>query len=79
MEKLPQTLVNCRVADKDVAMAAVAAAADDENAALDGRGRVLVRPSGTEQLVRVMVEAPTRRGVRGGLRRGSSRSSSPPR
>jgi len=26
---------------------------------LDGRGRVLVRPSGTEQLVRVMVEAPT--------------------
>ena len=30
-----------------------------ENAALDGRGRVLVRASGTEQLVRVMVEAPT--------------------
>ena len=28
-------------------------------AALEGRGRVLVRPSGTEQLVRVMVEAPT--------------------
>ena len=59
MEKLPQTLVNCRVPDKDVAMAAVAGAADSENAALDGRGRVLVRPSGTEQLVRVMVEAPT--------------------
>ena len=33
---------------------AVASAAD----ALEGRGRVLVRPSGTEQLVRVMVEAP---------------------
>ena len=59
MEKLPQTLVNCRVADKDVAMAAVSVAADGENAALEGRGRVLVRPSGTEQLVRVMVEAPT--------------------
>jgi phosphoglucosamine mutase len=27
--------------------------------ALEGRGRVLVRPSGTEQLVRVMVEAPS--------------------
>jgi phosphoglucosamine mutase len=30
-----------------------------EDAALSGRGRVLVRPSGTEPLVRVMVEAPT--------------------
>jgi phosphoglucosamine mutase len=30
-----------------------------ENAALDGRGRVLVRASGTEPVVRVMVEAPT--------------------
>jgi phosphoglucosamine mutase len=30
-----------------------------ESAALDGRGRVLVRPSGTEPLVRVMVEAPS--------------------
>lgn len=59
MTKLPQTLVNCRVHDKDAAMAAVAGAADGENAALEGRGRVLVRPSGTEQLVRVMVEAPT--------------------
>ncbi len=59
MRKLPQTLVNVRVADKDVAMAAVAGAADSENAALEGRGRVLVRASGTEQLVRVMVEAPT--------------------
>jgi phosphoglucosamine mutase len=59
MEKLPQTLVNCRVADKDAAMAAVSDAAESEHAALEGRGRVLVRPSGTEQLVRVMVEAPT--------------------
>ena len=30
-----------------------------EGAKLEGRGRVLVRPSGTEPLVRVMVEAPT--------------------
>jgi phosphoglucosamine mutase len=30
-----------------------------ESAGLEGRGRVLVRPSGTEPLVRVMVEAPT--------------------
>jgi len=59
MEKLPQKLVNCHVADKDVAMAAVSDAADAENGSLDGRGRVLVRASGTEQLVRVMVEAPT--------------------
>ena len=35
------------------------AAVDAESAALAGRGRVLVRPSGTEPLVRVMVEAPT--------------------
>ena len=34
-------------------------AVDDENSKLDGRGRVLVRPSGTEPLVRVMVEAPS--------------------
>ena len=59
MRKLPQTLVNVRVADRDAAMAAVAASAEAENAALEGRGRVLVRASGTEQLVRVMVEAPS--------------------
>jgi phosphoglucosamine mutase len=39
--------------------AQLAEAIDRESAALEGRGRVLVRPSGTEQLVRVMVEAPT--------------------
>ncbi len=59
MKKLPQTLVNVRVADKRRAMDAAQDAAAGENAALDGRGRVLVRPSGTEDLVRVMVEAPT--------------------
>ncbi len=62
MQKLPQKLVNVPVADRDAAMrsAALAEASDREAEALEGRGRVLVRPSGTEQLVRVMVEAPTR-------------------
>ena len=61
MRKLPQRLVNVPVADRDAAMAApeLLAAAERENEELRGRGRVLVRPSGTEQLVRVMVEAPT--------------------
>src|SRR3954451_18242046 len=62
MEKLPQRLVNVRMADRAVLAAATAAsreAIEREAAALEGRGRVLVRPSGTEPLVRVMVEAPT--------------------
>jgi phosphoglucosamine mutase len=58
-ERLPQHLENVPVDDRAVASSpelteAVAA----ENAALEGRGRVLVRPSGTEPLLRVMVEAP---------------------
>jgi len=62
MEKLPQKLVNVRMADRGALAAATAAAREAierEAAALEGRGRVLVRPSGTEPLVRVMVEAPT--------------------
>jgi phosphoglucosamine mutase len=61
MDKLPQRLVNVRVPDRDAAMASdeLASAAAAEGSALEGRGRVLVRPSGTEQLVRVMVEAPS--------------------
>jgi len=58
MEKLPQRLVNVKVADKARALAAVAGPADDANQVLSGQGRVLVRASGTEELVRVMVEAP---------------------
>jgi len=58
MEKLPQRLVNVKVADKDRALAAVAGPAEDANQSLSGQGRVLVRASGTEELVRVMVEAP---------------------
>jgi phosphoglucosamine mutase len=62
MEKLPQRLVNVRLADRAALAAAVEAVdtlvaqASDE---LAGRGRVLVRSSGTEPLVRVMAEAPT--------------------
>ncbi|MCW3001652.1 MAG: glmM [Conexibacter sp.] len=61
MEKLPQRLVNVPVTDRDAAMdsAELAEAIARESDALEGRGRVLVRPSGTEQLVRVMVEAPS--------------------
>jgi phosphoglucosamine mutase len=61
MEKLPQTLVNVKVADREAIAAAkpVWEAVEREEAALEGRGRVLLRPSGTEPLVRVMVEAPT--------------------
>jgi phosphoglucosamine mutase len=60
MEKLPQRLVNVRVAKREALdeAAAVWAAVERESGRLDGRGRVLVRPSGTEPLVRVMVEAP---------------------
>jgi phosphoglucosamine mutase len=61
MTKLPQTLVNVRVADRDAINDATAVwdAVKREHEALEGRGRVLLRPSGTEPLVRVMVEAPT--------------------
>jgi phosphoglucosamine mutase len=60
MEKLPQRLVNVRVADRDAldSAAGIWAAVEQETRALEGRGRILVRPSGTEPLVRVMVEAP---------------------
>jgi phosphoglucosamine mutase len=63
MDRLPQRLVNVRVTDRDAAMDsdALRTATAQESAALEGRGRVLVRASGTEQLVRVMVEAPTER------------------
>ena len=61
MEKFPQALVNVRVTDRTLydgneAIAAVEAAAEAE---LGDGGRLLVRPSGTEPLSRVMVEAHT--------------------
>ena len=57
----PQQLVNVTVADKDAAMTddAVAAAVAAAEERLAGNGRILVRASGTEPLVRVMVEAET--------------------
>ena len=60
IERLPQVLENVRVADRDAVAAGspLREAVERESAALEGRGRVLVRPSGTEPLIRVMVEAP---------------------
>jgi phosphoglucosamine mutase len=61
MAKLPQRLVNVRVRDRGALQQAdaVTQAIEEAAKALEGRGRVLVRPSGTEPLVRVMVEAPS--------------------
>jgi phosphoglucosamine mutase len=61
MQKLPQRLVNIRVRERGALESAteVNEAVSAAGKALEGRGRVLVRASGTEPLVRVMVEAPT--------------------
>jgi phosphoglucosamine mutase len=62
MSKLPQLMINVRLAKKidissdDVINRAIA----DAEAKLAGRGRVLLRPSGTEPLIRVMVEGEDR-------------------
>lgn len=59
--RLPQVLVNVSGVDTSSAEHPdVTAAVADAEAALGETGRVLLRPSGTEPLVRVMVEAPTR-------------------
>jgi phosphoglucosamine mutase len=61
MTRLPQVLVNVQVTDKTAATTspAVHEAIAEVEAELGDTGRVLLRPSGTEPLVRVMVEAPT--------------------
>jgi phosphoglucosamine mutase len=63
-QKLPQRLVNIRAEDRAALSGAmddpsVRAAIEREDSELRGRGRVLVRSSGTEPLIRVMVEAPS--------------------
>ena len=57
--RLPQVLVNVRVTDKTQAMAVLDQLGREATAQLGDSGRVLVRPSGTEPVVRVMVEAPS--------------------
>jgi phosphoglucosamine mutase len=54
----PQLLINVPVADRAIARSPdIVAAVADAEATLGDRGRILVRPSGTESLLRVMVEA----------------------
>jgi phosphoglucosamine mutase len=61
MVRFPQVLINVKdvkkdqLADSQVINSAIATKSDQ----FDGKGRILVRPSGTEALVRVMVEAST--------------------
>ena len=82
MTRLPQVLRNVRVAAKGMDLTGALA---DEIAAVEAElgdhGRVLVRASGTEPLVRVMVEAPTAEqaeAAAGPARRPPSRPSGPP-
>lgn len=61
MKRLPQSLVNVRVSDKKKVMESpiLAQAVSLGEERLAGEGRILVRPSGTEPLVRVMAEGPS--------------------
>jgi len=58
MDKLPQTLINVRVAKKfdPIKNSDIAGAVNLAETKLAGNGRVLLRPSGTEPVIRVMVE-----------------------
>ncbi|OFQ08811.1 phosphoglucosamine mutase [Staphylococcus sp. HMSC072E01] len=61
MKKYPQSLINVKVTDKHHVSENedVKAVMDEVENEMNGEGRILVRPSGTEPLVRVMVEAAT--------------------
>ena len=65
IEEYPQKLVNIKVSDKNGAMdvPAIKAIIEEVEQEMSGDGRVLVRPSGTEPLLRVMAEAPTKEKV----------------
>ncbi|YAL83951.1 phosphoglucosamine mutase [Dermacoccaceae bacterium W4C1] len=67
MTRLPQHLINVQNVDKHQASSnpGVQEAVAKEEADLGGQGRVLLRPSGTEPVVRVMVEADTAERARG--------------
>lgn len=60
MHEFPQLLINVPVSDKDVwrRMPGITSAIESGETRLSGRGRVFVRASGTEKLVRVMAEGP---------------------
>ncbi|MBW1605929.1 phosphoglucosamine mutase [Lactobacillus sp. Sy-1] len=61
MKTYPQSLINVKVADKNSALdnPSVKSVIENVEHEMNGDGRVLVRPSGTEPLLRVMVEAST--------------------
>jgi phosphoglucosamine mutase len=58
MKRFPQIMVNVKIAERIEigSNAAIAAAVSETESKLDGRGRVVLRPSGTEPVIRVMVE-----------------------
>ena len=65
VQTYPQKLVNIRVSDKNGAMdvPAIKEIIEEVESEMNGDGRILVRPSGTEPLLRVMAEAPTQEKV----------------
>ncbi|MFI1993305.1 phosphoglucosamine mutase [Actinoplanes sp. NPDC020271] len=81
VHKLPQVLINVKVGNREAGAAAptVQAAVALAEAELGETGRVLLRPSGTEPLVRVMVEAATEEAARTVAERiaGEVRAASP--
>jgi len=66
MKRLPQWLENVRVTSKEGwdTNPAIASAIQKAESALEGQGRILVRPSGTEPLIRVMLEGPSLEKIR---------------
>ena len=58
MQRFPQAKANVRVAEREIPES-VTREVERLNAELDGRGRVLVRPSGTEPMIRILAEAET--------------------